>query len=535
MKNTGQKCNVFVCYTEYTLFTAMILRKAYQIDDNCVLVLMGDMANQIKGNIENVRNNTNWDEIIIIDERDKSQSIHDVDNLVSSHNIGIIYIAHIAVLLTHYLTNILSDDVEINMYDEGVSSLEIEKVYLQLNQVGDISAEYPFRFDRVKNYYVLYPEVTSYNLIKNVKDIGLSSLSKQEIEQLLCECEAIFGYHFSDIHIKKVLFIDEPLASIGLMTENAEKHYISTIFRFIPAKEAIIKEKPSRGKVLISREERFPFDGISYFDEKNIPFEIIYLYLMLKGLTPKLVINNGSSLGYNIALINKAFNNKNCIVISTELIERKFIIDEIKDHSINVVNKMKKYFEENPFLQFPQTWEEFCNIVNRVNEGTTQCGIDYKDEYRWLINEYESLIDNEIVPDRIRGGFIGIAYDICGLHFQKRELADLFLDRCHKEIYIYGTGLISKLITNELNDGKIGIKGYIRTMAADGESFAGKEVYLPSTIPDPSLPIFIAVHNKDREIIELLHKQGIKSEILTISELFKNEKSLKFYISKLYE
>ena len=516
---------VFLCYSRYVLFVAYCLKVLLHKNDVCTLII-SDVINNENGIIEHIKKLGFWDRVIEFNENGIKidQIVDNVKQFIESEEIDIFYTANILRCASHSFVHFLKANTEVNMFDEGIISLDLLGGYnffeTKVKRVGNIE----FDFSRISKFYVFFPSITKKFGDVQVESINIARLLHQNIERFIEQLNELFDYHYV-IKNKKIMFIDSDMASQGSITQEYENHCIDNIMKIVSVNQCIVKLKPSISQKMF--EMKYSKYNLKFFNEGNVPFEVVYLNAMINNDLPELIIALPTTAIWNINLINQEMGIKNIDIVSLSAIMYKYFYSP--GNGDDMMDKLQKYqtcFNSSYVVRLPKTWNELYEYINNKYDNYCKKEIKMWDtyEYEWLIQEYNRLsllyMENEI---RIRNSVLTkwVSMNIRGI-----KIEQFFLDKGIDNIILYGYGIFGKLFIEAIDGLKFKIQYIIKSTVTEKEKYINNipiisvEEYSVQT-KDSTIPILITAVGKETEIFHIINTRRIKNKVYRFMDIMK--------------
>ena len=513
MKIKKQKV-VFLCYSQYVIFIASILREVYHIEDHCSLIV-SDVIENGHNLVEHIKQSEFWDDVLLLPEKDKSpDEIHfEVDKYLSEYSIDIFYTSHIMRCASHYFVHILPpDNVKINMFDEGIISLDIIGGYKHWDERVNRMGWYEFEFSKVREYYVLFPEITTAFYDVKIKKIDISKISNNKT--FLSKINQMFEYEYESFR-KPYIIIDADLAKQGEISSEVEVYCAQKMIDVIGKDNCAIKIKPSETKEVL--EKKYGKEQIEYITNGKVPFEIVFLNAIAKGDIPKCIVAFPTTLIWNLALIAGEFDGVTLNVISIAKIVSKFYY--IPGSAYEMLKKIQAY--QNCLktkIALPESWDELYELIHQ-NIAKNYKPID--DENKWLLQEY-----NRIQYNRVRRcNYSQENYYLRSLlaeHDNARRMVEQFVRKnVIDKIVLYGTTFFAEKMFGLFEEVNVEILYVIKTYVNEEEIFHEKTVISFSDFMNMKcdVPIIICAVDKAIEINDIIKNYKISNKAYMLKEI----------------
>lgn len=514
---------VFLCYSRYVLYVAFCLKNLLHNNDSCTLIISDVIVNE-NGIIEHIKNLGFWDRVIEFKENgiEPEQVMYHVKQFIENEKIDIFYTANILRCASHSFVHFLKSDTEVNMFDEGIISLDLMEGYMffkpKVKRVGNIE----FDFNRISKFYVFFPKITKRFENVEIVSIDIARLLHQNTIQFIEDLNQLFHYKYV-IKNREIMFIDSDMASQKSITQEYENHCIDNIMRLVSAKHCIVKLKPSISQKMI--DVKYGKYNLKFLDEGNVPFEVVYLNAIMNHDLPKLIIALPTTAIWNINLINQEMGIQNIDIISLAAIMHPYFY--APGNGEDMINKLQKYqtcFDKNYLVKLPATWNEIYKYINKEYADLCNNGVQMQnnDEYEWLIKEYNRLafsyMENEI---NIRNQILTkwVSFNSRGIKIER-----FFLDKGIETIILYGYGIFGKLFIESIDRSKLDIQYIIKSAVADNEKCIGNisiisaDEYSVQMMND-TVPILITAVGKEIEVIEMIKIMHIKNRIYQFMDI----------------
>lgn len=499
---------VFLAYSRYVIMISYIVKKLYHNNDYCTLLISDEMENE-NGVIEIISKSNIWDEVLTLSEKNNQKLYEKIDNIIECSIIDVFYFGHICRRGAHYFVHKLNNDTEINMIDEGMSSIDIYGTYEQCMK-NQYKEGYALEFDKITNYYVLYPDITKpfYNV--KIKKIEIEKFSENFME-VIRELNSIFGYK-QKRYEKKCIIIDSGIGYVNIIPQFIEEYLINIVMGVINKKSCIIKAKPSSSAIYLS--EKYEKYCCSFFEDCSIPFELLYLNMYVENDLPEIIIAFPTASVWNIILLNKLLKHCNTKIIIMQRIMFNYYLDDLlrieEEKKFNLLASFSQM--ENVFI--PQSYIELFGMLNKK----------YNNQNEWIIKktflEYKKIfIQNNI--NFCKKNFLLTCYR--NQNFCSR--LEKYLDSVGiRKVIIYGTGEIADIICDILEKLDIEIVLFVEKNVTN-KMYRKREVWSIKNIIDEKFeiyPIIISSIGYEMEIINDLNILSIKNKVILLGELMRN-------------
>lgn len=514
---------VFLCYSRYVLFVAYCLKVLLHKDDKCTLII-SDVINNENGIIEHIKKIGLWDRVIEFKESgiEIEQIVDNVKQFIENEEIDIFYTANILRCASHSFVHFLKPNTEVNMFDEGIISLDLVGGYnffeSKVKQVGNIE----FDFSRISKFYVFFPTITKKFADVQVIPINITKLLHQNIERFIEILNELFDYQYVKKN-KNIIFIDSDMASQGSITQEYENHCIDNIMKIIPTSQCIVKLKPSISQKMF--EMKYSKYNLEFFNEGNVPFEVVYLNAMINNDLPKLIIALPTTTIWNINLINQEMGIKSIDIVSLSAIMYKYFYSP--GNGDDMMHKLQKYqtcFNNNYMVRLPKTWNELYEYIKTKNVNNCKKEISMWDEYEWLIAEYNRLALLYMKNDTWNRNSILTKW--VSMNSRGIRIEQFFLDKGIDKIILYGYGVFGKLLIEAIDGLKLKIQCIIKSIVTEREKFINNipiisvEEYSAQT-KNITIPILITAVGKEKEILNIINTWKIKNKVYRFTDIMK--------------
>lgn len=352
----------FLCYSRYVMMIAYMIKELYHKNDECVMIISDEIANE-NGIIEHVAHQGLWNNVVRLEEKNKSY--HEinrvVDEFINNHQIDVFYTAHIMRYASHYFVEKLNEATKINMYDEGIISLDIISGYKEWCKKIHKEGMVEFRFDRIKKFFVLFPQITT--SFGNVQIEGINIHGLITNANFVNDLNNLFQYEH-ELFDKKFLIIDADIAVQGDVSQEYENMCASKLINILGAKDSCIKIKPSEKIEVITK--KYNHSDVSFISNGLVPFEVQYLNWIVSKKYPKVIVAFPTTLIWNMLLINENFDVDEMEFISiAKIMSKEYFDSSIATNMLNKIEKYKTCFSNVDNINIPKDWDEFEQCIKK--------------------------------------------------------------------------------------------------------------------------------------------------------------------------
>lgn len=511
---THKKNIVFLCYSRYVIMIAYFIKKIFYKNDICTLIVSDAIGNE-NGLIEHIRECEIWDKTITLPEKNRSvQEIYSwVDHYLHENRVDIFFVAHIRRCASHYFVKKLGDGTEINMFDEGIITLDIEEGYERVCKKGLPCGWVEFEFDKVANMYVLFPEITKAVGTSKLVKINLPISNQENLKQMVMDLNHLFAYTYKKIQ-KPIILIDADIAVQGFVAQEYENHCIKNILSYIKEENCIVKIKPAESKMLL--DSKYGATQVEYLDNGLVPFEVVYMNCILHNELPECVVALPTTLIWNMNLINQSLNLLTTKIVSVAKIMGAFYLQEHERSAM--LDKIKKYqscFNSEYRICMPNSWVEFANIFIQNKSAD----LVLTRENGWLSNAYIDLQIEHMEKENAEKKKARIFYEWMQLMQKNIVISEYFIRNNIPRIIMYGIGQFGKLLIEDLRTVDIEIESIWVTDRVD-KDYQGIDIETPDTKESKKdYPIVVTSVGYEEEICVKLVEQGVKNRIIKMEDI----------------
>lgn len=508
----------FLCHSRYTIFVAYFIKKIYHETDFCTLIVSDCLEDS---DIFAEDSNNIWDRVIILEEKNVEplEVERNVNDVIENFEINVFYISHVMKCASHFFSHFLKEDTEVNLIDEGIISLDLLRGYKHFSKNGLPVGWMDFSFDRIDNFYVLFPQITEKVGKATIKKIDLRKMLTERLEETVSDLNHLFNYHYVPLE-SKILFVDSDMAEQGYITQRYENHCIDNVMRYLNIAECTVKIKPSLPEDMLKM--KYGKYNLKFLRGGNIPFEIIYLNCLIHRDMIPIIIALPTTLIWNLILINESCDIENCSIISlAEIMHFHFFdIEEGKD-MLKKVYAYQRCFRKGYGARIPKTWDDFFDEISSKNENfciADRC--NFMEEEYWSEVEQNRLfyLENMIVSAKYQ-----VIKRWLFLEMSKVPVYQYFLDRGISHIVLYGLGVFGNLLMQNIGQQQVTIDCIILT-----KENPRLKTEIPICLvsqykqkPEDNVPILITAVGKEKEVIDIIHQHNIKNQVLCFSEIIR--------------
>lgn len=321
-------------HSPFTIFTCAVIGELYYKEDYKILI----MGNPVDREFEKrVKKSGFFQEVCLFDQREKTiKCIEDtVDSFLLNHpDIAEYFMCVFSDGYSIVLAHKLRKNTKINIFPEGCAALRLkERVALVFNEVygkdrllREVFQKYKIDFNLFSNTWVFDSEIEQGELGADKKTIEIRRLLNDNGgNQIVERLNTLYGYKPNGDY--DIFVLDDALAASDLLDGEAEMKIFDVLFGNLKRKKILIKGHP--GQDLIVSKLRFEKYGVDFFENSDIPWEIMLINLMKnhKGsitiISPLLatsVMSTISLFSYIIPIT----------IISLHILENQFFGDYIK-------------------------------------------------------------------------------------------------------------------------------------------------------------------------------------------------------------
>ena len=506
----------FLCYSRYVIFVAYILKEMLFKDDKVHLIIP-DSTHNYDGLVEQMERSKCWDEVLPFQEIDDIGIVKQrVKDFVQHNKIDIFFVAHIMRSASHFFTKYLPDTTEINMFDEGCITLDFLGIYKNYCRHGLADGWTNFHFKRIRNIYSFFPDITKAFFQAKVKGIEFSYIINKEFVEKI---NRMYEYEYIRQDIE-ILYIDSNLATAGLYSHSYDQFCIDNILENIDCSKCYVKRKPAvKEYELYKKYEKY---NIRYIEGGMVPFEIIYLNMIINDNLPQLIICTNSAAIWNINYLNVIFKRKLDIVVLIDIVKTYYWDVNFREDVQRRLQLYNTYFPENYKVISPKTWDELYDFMERYHFFIKpDINIIKERELECIKKEYLEICHRELHFYRPR---FKEAYNWIKQLAQGKSVDEKLLNSNEKKIVVYGVGDFAKLFLESIDKKQIHIECFIVTKASEEKKYKGiKILSVNEFIIDENinkLPILISAVGSEEEIKYILREKEFLGKIYTFSDLF---------------
>lgn len=504
---------VFLCYSRYVIMIAYIMKKVYFSNDRCTLVISDAIANE-NGIIEHISKTGLWDEVYCLPEKGLApKKIHEqVEKFVHGRTIDVFFTSHIMRCASHYFVHILKNNTEINMYDEGIISLDISEGYRYWTNRVNMTGWAAFAFEKISKYYVLFPEIT-----KSFYDVEIVGIDiGQVVGQLefVEELNKLFAYQYEPIK-RPYIIIDADVALQGQVTQVYENFCAQNIVKVLGEDNCIVKIKPSEDPLLIKG--KYGDSKVQYIANGSVPFEVMYLNYIVRGDIPQYIVAFPTTLIWNLALINEKLNIENLKIISIAKIMSNFYY--VPGEAENMMNKIQDYQQSlkgTGKIVIPSGWDEIVGLLK--GEEARKNFVD--EEREWVIREYKTTTYTKETEKDLLLRKNKLLHCFVEKEKTKERIAQHLNAKGIESIILYGSGEVANLLYELLEpENRCFV---VKTQCKKDERFRdlgviSVEEFAKRECDDAA--ILITALGKEKEILEILNQYSIANRILVLEDI----------------
>lgn len=521
----------FLCFSKYVVFVAYAIKNIYHYQDECILIL-SDSAQQFDEKFaRNVKASGIWSDVITLKEfnEETSEIEYQVDELLRQ-DINCFYIANIMRCSCHYLTYRAAPDVEIIVMDEGSSTLNLADEYKFWIRKGLPLQWKEFNFEKINKMRVFFPEIT-----KNPTNIPIEFIDLKQLftvktpYEIVKEINFMFSYQYKELE-RSIILIDTHISKTNEYSTEFENYCANQILCMLEPGNIIIKSAPSDSMEYVL--DKYPFDEISVYAEKDIPFEVIYLNYIVNRNLPKMVISMPSTLIWNINLLHQAMEIQDVEMIS--------LVGIVKDFNC-IPERRKKFwkeqllynsvFKEKYKVKIPFDWYALLQIFqtyDQLKEQKTEQDLLKEDNF-FLRSSYVKVLEKRNEQSdhtqfllKKQNAYMDILYKILRLKNHGTNLSQILKEQDISEVVIYGTGIIGKTLYEELKESKITIQCFAQTEKGDYSAIDDKMVLGVDELKDfiqESTVIIITMPFLLEEMKHVLLKYRIRNRVVSLFDM----------------
>lgn len=378
-------------HSPFTIFACAVIGELYYKEDYKILI----MGNPVDEGFETrVEESVFFQEVCLFDQREKTIKAieHTVDRFLVSHSdideyFMCVFSDGYSIVLAHRLR----ENTKINIFPEGCSALQLkERIELVFNEVygkdsglREVFQKYKIDFKLFSCTWVFDSGIEQGEFRAEKKIIEVRKLLKGRGEDNIIErLNTLYGYKPKGDY--DIFVLDDTLAASDLLDGEAEIKIFDFLFGLLKEEKILVKGHP--GQDLLVSKLRYEKYGVEFFQNSDIPWEIMLINLMKNRMSGITIISPllATSVMSTISLFS-------CMVpitiISLHLLEKRFFGDYIK----KAIRLNGAYYEkavlgnENIRLLLPQNFEEleaYCKEMKRgIRETKKPCELGEPSDY----------------------------------------------------------------------------------------------------------------------------------------------------------
>jgi hypothetical protein len=354
---------------------AYVIKKQYHNMDKCILVI-GDELSQLDELVPNIRKCNLWSQVDVIEEKAKTpEAIYaTVDEYIETHKIDVFYTAHIMRYASHYFVCKLPNETHVNMFDEGMISLDIVNEYKSYSCKMHRNNLVDFDFGRIEKFYVFFAAITKTFGNVEIVQIGFDKLLFGK--ETLKEFNLLFDYIPEGVEQENII-IDSNVAQNMDVTQEYEDYCAKKIVEALGKHNCTIKIKPHQDLKEIYRKYGAE---CSLINNGRVPFELMYLNWIERGDYPKKLIAFSTTLIWNIAKINDTLGIHDVQIVSVAKIMSKYYLSsEIAARMLGELEGYLSCLKEKDNIFLPEDWNSFYDCIGKAHE-------ENDDEKEWFMH-----------------------------------------------------------------------------------------------------------------------------------------------------
>lgn len=364
---------LFKAHSPFTIFTCAVIGELYYKEDYKILI----MGNPVDDNFEmRVRESGFFQETCIFDQREKTvQRIENtVDEFLLKHiKIDEYFLCVFSDGYSIMLAYRLQGKAKLNIFPEGCATLQLKsRISLVFNEVYGKDPLLRKFFDKYKidlnmfsRTWVFDSQIEQGDFKAEKKLIETRMLlESQERKEVVERLNLLYGCRSKENY--DIFILDDVLAASDLLEAEAEIKILDVLFEFLKGKKILVKSHP--GQDLLLSKLRFEKYGVDFYENPDIPWEIILINLMeahkdgITIISPLLATSVMSSISFFADLVP-------ITILSLHLLEEKFFGDYIK----KAVQLNGNYYEnavlnnKNVRIFIPENMSElevYCKKIN---------------------------------------------------------------------------------------------------------------------------------------------------------------------------
>lgn len=351
-------------HSPFTIFTCALIGEVYYKEDYKILI-MGNSVDE--GFEKRVKESDFFQEICLFDQREKTVRCieNTVDAFLSKHTdideyFMCVFSDGYSIMLAHRLRG----KAVINIFPEGCAALQLrERIELVFNEVYGKDRLLREFFQKYKIEFGLFSKTWVFDLEIEQGEFGAQKeiidvrhlLRDQEKNKIIERLNILYGYQLKGDY--NIFVLDDTLAASDLLDGEAEMKILDVLFFTLKKKKVLVKGHP--GQDLLMSKLRFGRYGVDFYENSDIPWEIMLLNLIKDNkdgitiITPLLATSVMSTINLLSATVP-------ITIISLHLLEMDFFGEYIKKAIILNGNYYEKAILENKNIQLfiPENFEE---------------------------------------------------------------------------------------------------------------------------------------------------------------------------------
>lgn len=460
---------LFFCYSRYVIFMAYLLRKQLG-EENTYTLLISDTIEKENGIAEYLNELGIWQKVSLFHE--KGRTSEEVKNAIAEYiqnnSIDVFFVSHIMRCSSHWFVKMLPNDTEVNLFDEGIISLDLLNGYKYWSRRGLPSGWPEFDFERINNFFVLYPSITKSVGKAKIRALDLDRLLKSNLEGIVNELNLMFNYTYEPIE-EDIVIIDADIAVQGSVTQEYENYCVENMLRDLDIEKCIVKIKPSVSERLIN--EKYGKYNLKFMNNGVVPFEVIYLNCIIHNQLPKMFIAFPTTLLWNLILINQILQIASCKMISIANIMKDYY--HVPGNAEDMMERIKQYqrcFGSEYMVELPETWSGYVECIRNVSLSNEEMLSIERSEKKWLLNMYHHNLNNSGTSDFFKKRST-VLYKWLRAVYEEKQFSSFFEQEGIDKIVIYGSGEFALLLYQELKNSNVQITDVIKTTVGEEEYF----------------------------------------------------------------